>query len=374
MNTDNSIELLFFELIRISLGNEECLSHSPTSEEWHMLFSMAKKQSLIGICFAGVNKLSQQKQNIPQKLYHTWLGMATMIQQRNEIVNRQCSELQRKLSDDGERFCILKGQAAGIRYSNGLNMLRHPGDIDVWMTGGQMHVLEYVNKFFPTNAVTGTHVQFNLFDVTKVELHYVPIRLFNRYANRRLQKWLRTQEETQLKHSIPFGEGILNVPTDEFDLVYMLLHIYKHFFNEGVGLRQLMDYYFLLSKVNVYNKSDIIYNSNRLFQQFGTERFAAALMYVESVVFGLQEKYFLCSPDAKAGQFLLHEILQMGNFGHNDTRFKLQKKDSHFRRFLMMCSSKWRFIDLFPKEAAWQSFDTFFRFFELRHLQKRISR
>lgn len=372
MNSSNGIDLLFFELIRISLGNEESLSHLPTSEEWRVLFDMARKQSLIGVCFAGVNKLQRQRQNMPKELYHTWLGMVAKIQQRNETVNKQCFELQRRLMADGERFCVLKGQGAGSRYSQGLDLLRQSGDIDVWMAGGRKHVLEYVNKVFPTNEVTGNHVQFKVFGDTDVELHYVPVRLCNRWANRRLRTWLRSQEEMQMEHLLPFEDGVLNVPTDEFDMIYMLLHIYKHLFNEGIGLRQLMDYYFLLINLNVHHNSETIANANHLFRRFGTDRFAAALMYVENVVFGLQEKYMVCKPEETAGQFLLYEILQMGNFGHNDTRFQLKEGYSHLRRFWMMSSSKWRFIEFFPKEVAWQSIDTFLRFFELRFLRKRV--
>lgn len=50
----------FFELIRVALGNADRLSHIPTQKEWQMLYDMAKKQSLVGICFAGVQKASPQ--------------------------------------------------------------------------------------------------------------------------------------------------------------------------------------------------------------------------------------------------------------------------------------------------------------------------
>lgn len=366
MKSSKGINRLFFELIRIALGNEECLSHSPTPDEWHMLFGMAQKQSMVGICFAGVRKLKQQ--NLPELLYQMWLGMATMILQRNETVNRQCAELQRRLSADGERFCMLKGQGAGLRYSKGLEMLRQPGDIDVWMAGGMKHVIEYANRIAPTNDVTNNHVQFHVFEDTEVELHYVPVRLSNRWINRRLKAWIISQEKMQMGHSVTFRDGVLNVPTDKFDKVYLLLHIYKHLFNEGIGLRQLMDYYFLLKNTNANIEI------KKTLEELGVMRFAAAVMYVEREVFGLQDEYMICTPDEKAGRFLLDEILQMGNFGHNDNRFQLKNEDSHLKRFWQISISKWRFIDHFPNEAVWQPIDTFLRFFELRYLRRRVRR
>ena len=38
-----TIEQLFFELIRIAIGTETCLSRQPFATEWQMLYEMAKK-------------------------------------------------------------------------------------------------------------------------------------------------------------------------------------------------------------------------------------------------------------------------------------------------------------------------------------------
>ena len=89
LKIENNIHKLFFQLIRVAIGNAVCLSHTPKAEEWQMLYEMAKKQSLVGICFAGVQRLVSQHQSPPEMLYLQWMGMAAMIQQRNEVVNRQ---------------------------------------------------------------------------------------------------------------------------------------------------------------------------------------------------------------------------------------------------------------------------------------------
>lgn len=49
----------------MSLGTRICLSHSPSADEWGELYKMAKKQSLVGVCFAGVQKLQMQRQEPP---------------------------------------------------------------------------------------------------------------------------------------------------------------------------------------------------------------------------------------------------------------------------------------------------------------------
>ena len=92
------IEELFFELVRVAIGKTNGLSHIPSSKEWKALFDMAKKQSLVGVCFAGLQRLGADADEgfarigMSEMLYLTWMGMAAKIQQRNEQVNRQCVE------------------------------------------------------------------------------------------------------------------------------------------------------------------------------------------------------------------------------------------------------------------------------------------
>lgn len=148
-----TIEQLFFELIQVAIGTRTCLSHTPSADEWGELYAMAKKQSLVGVCFAGVQKLQAQRQEPPEMLYLTWMGMAAKIQQRNEVVNRQCVELQAKLSADGIRSCILKGQAIASLYTStgsaqvgDLALLRQSGDIDVLVDCERKEAVDYVQK------------------------------------------------------------------------------------------------------------------------------------------------------------------------------------------------------------------------------------
>ena len=52
----NNIKTLFFELIQVTIGTRICLSHTPSADEWGELYAMAKKQSLVGVCFAAVQR------------------------------------------------------------------------------------------------------------------------------------------------------------------------------------------------------------------------------------------------------------------------------------------------------------------------------
>lgn len=323
-----SIEQLFFELLRVSIGVSGCLSKTPTNEEWKALYDMAKKQSLVGVCFAGVQKLVEQQQTPEEMLYLTWMGMAAKIQQRNEVVNHQCVEVQRMLAEKGFRSCIIKGQSNHPAYGS-LAMLRQSGDIDIWIEGGRDHVIELVQSIAPTKEIRETHAQLNVFADTEVEAHYRPGLIRDAFRNKKLQAFFASCEEECFANivSLPCGEII--APTQRFNSVHQMLHIYHHLFDGGIGLRQVMDYYFVLCHLPTNEREGVMNTLKRL----GVARFTAALMYVLHEVFGLDRDLMLCEPNEQDGKFLLDEIMQAGNFGHHDERNKKFDMGSYYQNF-----------------------------------------
>lgn len=350
MKSNNvTIDNLFFELIRVSIGVSGCLSKTPTSEEWKALYEIAKKQSLVGVCFAGVQRLAVQKQEPPEMLYLTWMGMAAKIQQRNEIVNQQCAELQAKLSADGFRSCILKGQGVGQLYAEHLRGLRQSGDIDVWIEGGLDAVLRLAEKYGVKPVVAEHHVDLPVFDLTEVEAHFIPSYLRCPWHNRRLQRWFEEQA------SIQFGNRNENgwcVPTTEFNLVFLMLHAFRHLTSEGVGLRQVMDYCFVLREAQTMGpNSSMVSKVSSVMKSLGVTRFAGAMMYVLQEVFGMKREELLCEPDEKEGRYLLNEIMTGGNFGHYDNRVKKKVNESKMTRFIRQTKRNIHQLTHYPSEA-----------------------
>ena len=205
-DTKNTLEQMFFELLQVAIGRIVCLSHSPSAEEWKGLYEIAKKQSLVGVCFAGVQKLVEQQQTPEEMLYLTWMGMAAKIQQRNEVVNQQCVEVQRLIAEKGCRSCIIKGQSNHTSYGS-LAMLRQSGDIDIWVEGGREKVVELVSSICPTKEIRETHAQLRVFQDTEVEVHYRPglIRDFRR--NKRLQAFFASHAEDCFTNKVTLSCG-----------------------------------------------------------------------------------------------------------------------------------------------------------------------
>lgn len=337
------IERLFFDLIRVAIDNQVCLSRTPSESEWGKLYNMTKKQSLAGVCFAGVQKLVARQQAPEEMLYLTWMGMAATIQQRNEVVNRQCAELQAKLSADRLRSCVLKGQGVGSLYGE-LSQLRQSGDIDVWVDGGHKHVIDYVNKIAPTKEVRWLHTQLHVFENTEVEVHFMPTYLKCSQSDKVLQTFFDTEKEECFKNG---------VASQRLNEVFILAHAYRHLTNEGVGLRQLMDYFFVLLNRRSADTKLTHEEFVSLMKKTGMMRFAQGVMWMMQSVFGLPEEYLLCDPSEKDGRFLLDEVMLAGNFGHHDERTKHNANESALHRFWRLNTYSFRVFSYAYKEVLW---------------------
>lgn len=352
------INKLFFELIRVAIGNQECLSRTPSAAEWQMLYDIPKKQSLVGICFAGVQRLQKQEQTPPEMLYLQWIGMAAKIQQRNELVNRQCVEVQKKIEGDGFRTYIMKGQGNAALYTENLSMLRQSGDIDIYLEGGLDKVLAYARTFGEVTKVNELEMSVPVYKDTEVEFHYRPFIMRNPFKNRKLQQFFKDQMDRKFSNSQTCGEHSrtiidsnkylsIEVPSLEFNLIHLMVHIYHHLFTEGIGFRQLMDYYFLTKKAFVDNGNHVEREClseclKKEVHELGMDRFASALMWVLREVFGMSMINVPWVPSEKDGRVLLDEVMLSGNFGKQDERME-GLYDSKWNTFWMVNMKTFRF-------------------------------
>ena len=291
------------------------------------------------------------------------LGMAAKIQQRNELMNRRCVEVQRMLAKEGMRMSILKGQGVARYYklkdeslelrANSLGMLRQSGDIDVYVDGGMEKVLRWCRERYGDVEFDYINAHVPMFKDVEVELHWRVGSMTNLFQNRKLQRWLEREETKEMilggKADFKPSETSLTVPSLEFNAFYLMLHCYHHVFESGLGLRQLMDYYFLLM---VRNNLNLDLNINELFRKFGMERFVGAVMWIMQEVFWLERECLLCEPDEKEGRYILGEVMAGGNFGHHDERIRKVGRGKWFEVFAKIQHAM-HLLRRYPSEAMW---------------------
>ena len=254
-----------FAFLKYCLGYKRNMSRMIAGMDWQELYSFASKQALLGLSFEGIERLGKEYSEelrlnpIGRELLMTWMGKAQQIRRQNMKVNAVASKLYSMLREDGLRCCILKGQGNALIYPNAYS--RNPGDIDVWVNASRERIMEYAQKKFELgDDIRLQHLETSL-DGVPVELHFFPCSMNNPIYHARLQKWFRRNADLQCSHivGLPDGAGDIAIPTTAFNVVYQLTHLYHHFFDEGIGMRQIIDYYYVVCDFyKVYQNSSKI--------------------------------------------------------------------------------------------------------------------
>ena len=249
---------IFFDFLRFSIGPKSEIPSSLKEADWKELYAIAKKQCLVGVLFDGIKKLPAEYVGMEKELLLQWMAESQMLEKANVRLNDAVIQVSAWFRKKGFRTCILKGQGNALLYPNGLH--RTPGDIDIWVEGGDKRVISFVRSISPHEKACYHHIEFPSYKGVEVEVHYRPSFLLCFWHNRKLQKYYEKVKEVQFLHRVKLGEqGEIAIPTAEFNLIFQLTHIYAHLMNEGIGLRQLLDYYYVLCDFyKVYQKSSKI--------------------------------------------------------------------------------------------------------------------
>lgn len=357
---------LFYELIQVSLGNLDTLSRTPLKEEWEELYRIAKKQAIVGICYAGVLKLKQMEDssvtvNLDRRLFVRWVGMANKIQGKSAKMNEATSRALEFFRSKDFACQVLKGQGIASLYKDtrkveaceDLTTLRQSGDVDVWVAGGRKRLYDLSLKCFGRlEGLTYHHIHFPMFKTVEVEAHSYPSFLSSPFRLKRLKEFCKLHEPK---------DGGSDYSSLEFNRVYILLHCYQHFVRRGVGVRQLLDYYFVLLHSGLENTDasgvmcdNYKVQSMKWIERLGMKRFAEATMWMMNEVFGLDKQYLLCEPNEEYGRFLLDEVMQTGNMGHTDERVDKKQYETAGGRYMSNLRRDARIVKICPHEALWE--------------------
>lgn len=345
MDAAVGVEEKFFQLLQIAVG-KQTKKIKLTDEEWKAIYEIACKQSLVAVIFSLADALSGQGVKPPIDLLYQWIGDSESIQQQNRIINQHCEQLTKWFKNAGFRSCVLKGQGVARLYNN--PKLRQAGDIDIWVDASRDVIVKKIrDECLGVTYVDYVNCHVSSFTDTEVEVHFRPTWLFNPFVNRMAQKWILANKETQM---VNYDEEVgFSYPTVNFNFVFSLIHIYRHVFFEGIGLRQLLDYYWSLSHSTDDERSEAF----ETLKSFGIGKFAAAIMHIMRRIFDIEESFLLCKPNEKEGQFLLDEIMRGGNFGHFDDRNTYVPEDKKIKRGLNNAKRNLRFLKRYPSEVLW---------------------
>lgn len=375
---------IFFDFLRFCIGSAKEIPGSLKEVDWKELYAIAKKQALLGVLFYGIQRLP--KELAPeQKLLMQWMVMAEMIRKQNIRLFQDSVKVCQNFENEGFANCILKGQGNALLYPD--PYMRTPGDIDIYLSGGRKKIMKYVDQVCPNQVMRYHHVDFPVMK-TAIEVHFTPSYMFFPIHNSRMQKWFGKVMAEQCNHrvSLPDGYGEIHVPQVSFNVIYILSHLYRHIFTEGIGLRQLLDYYFVLVKwhtdlTNLTDSNKSLPQMTQIYtdldalrhelKYLGLWKFAGAVMFVMKEVLGLSEDRMIAPMYEKEGRFLLDEIMRGGNFGQYDDRMGSKVGESKIHRYFRMNLRNLRFVKHYPAEALSEPlFRTWFAIWKKIHGMK----
>ena len=343
-----------FLFLNYCLGKKVDMSMVVAKIDWRQLYNFASRQALLGFCFDGIERLTKEfseelKQNpMGRDLLMTWMGAAQQIRRQNMKVNAVAGKLYSMLREDGLRCCILKGQGNALMYPNVYS--RNPGDIDVWVNASRELITEYAKKHFEIGDDIRYHHLETSLDGVPVELHFFPGIMNNSIYNARLQKWFKRNADLQCSNvvSLPDGIGEIAIPTTAFNVVYQLTHLYHHFFDEGIGMRQIIDYYYVVNNDGLLAIKDTL---QKELKHLGLWKFAMAVMYVLHEALGLSDEKMIAPMDEKRGKLLLEEILNGGNFGKHFTKYGHFTQQGMAKKYFLKIWRNMHFVGYYPAEA-----------------------
>lgn len=333
---------LFYELIQTAVGARGGLSRVPTSKEWIALYVESERQSIVGVMLDGIEGLPPEMRP-PKDMLLQWIGRSQMTEQNTERIKEASEETVKFIQENGFACTLLKGVAVGRYYPNPKR--RQSGDVDVLLDGGRKQIYDFARGCDSKKKIYGVnyhHVHLHLFEEVHLELHIWPAYLNNPIHNRRFHEFCKLYQ--------PNRETSL--PCLAFDRVFILMHCYNHMTGNGVGMRQIMDYYYVLKQgFTEEEKCDSV----RWIKKLGMYRFASGLMWLMQEVFRMDDKYLLMKPSMKEGRFILQEVMMTGNMGHGDTRDWGSQKTA-FKRFFHNLRRDSHLIGHYPQEIIFQPF------------------
>lgn len=347
----------FIELLQVALGTRGELSRALNNKEWGKAYKTAERQGLIGIVFNGIERLP--KNHLPKmELLMDWLWQAEHIKSLNSQVNGRCKEITEMLAKDGHRSCVLKGQANASYYP--IPELRTPGDIDIWVVPEESEGLEQDRKKVAEYVIAREndyvrmqyhHIDYHVFPDTEVEVHFCPMVLFNYKKNEVLQQKFRSEKEVCFNNWS--DDKSFCTLTDMPNVLMQLVHMYRHVFDGGIGLKQLLDFYYLLVDIQKRQGSMAYAQLRKDVEEVGLTKFCGGVCYVIEQLFlnGTNPEVLLVEPNKKHGELLMKELQKWDDKVDNiNNTSERPSKLKNFTGSITKNSRLWRY---YPSDCLW---------------------
>lgn len=311
MTTDKYIYLL----LRLALRNRAAdlqysLQVDWTDVNWQHLYDVAKAQGVLAIVFDGIKRVMVERGDnslgMPRSLKMRWLSVVDSIEKKNTSQRMAVEYIATACEKCDLHVMTFKGLSLARFYPEPLH--RECGDIDLYALGGRHKDL---NRLITDLGGTIIHSSAKH---SEIKLRSVMIESHNYFVYRYLSKRAKTVN-SRLVDSVcsaePYGEhNSLYYPNSEFDTLFVIYHAANHFKFEGISLRHIIDWCYIVQRAGC-DLSQLT--------EYGLERFSAVLCRIGKHSLGFDLPEHLCCCDDKTYSRVLSDIIG-SNVGKDDEK------------------------------------------------------
>ena len=359
---------LFLELAQVSLGTRDRLSRTPSAAEWSDMYLQAQKQSIVGVLMDGLEHLPQEQ--LPSKeLLLQWIGDAQLIEHHNTLHDTVLRKTYQCLKEGNIPVAFMKGLVGGARYAN--PQRRACGDIDFVVEEGDfLKTLDALEKIGTVDrGLVHEHHGMAIVDDVQLEPHYKVHNFQSPHVDNAIKGLFREVFPKQLVYEDVNSESIPTFPPT-FECIVLVGHMVNHVYAEGLGLRQVMDFYWFLKKKHDAINWEECYSylsemrMERAFRIFACicEQYLGLHSTVLSLSYTDKEKRF-------AGE-LMDDILTVGNFGRGVDYLGTDETLRPLKSYLWVTRRCIKLGYLCPEEAKWWPVSKVRRFWRKKICQK----
>ena len=307
MNSD------YIYFLRWRLHNVAKTSVNVSTIDWQELLTFAKRQTIVGIYWQGIQRLGDVANKPSEDEVMEWMGEYTKIVRRNAKTNDAVGKLTKLMHDNNICFFVFKGQTVASFYP--LPEMRTSGDVDFYVFKKDWDRAQSLleKEVTITDDHSGQHLEFTK-DGIPFEMHYHTAVFASGSKQRYWDELIESYFEEVLDHVVINGVEVPTLPPT-LNAIYLFVHIYHHFLKEGIALRQFIDWMmFFKAKHDDIVVSELTDKLERLGMLRAFKAFGAIL----TQVLGMETKFFpysLTDRDKMYVDKIMSIILRYGNFG-----------------------------------------------------------
>ena len=281
--------------------------------DWQELLSFAKKQTIIGIYWQGIQRLGDVANKPSEDDVMDWMGEYTKIVRRNTKTDDAVAWLAKFLQSNDIGFFVFKGQIVALYYPT--PEIRTSGDVDFYVFKKDWdRAKSFLEKEVTiTNDHSGHHLEFTK-DGIPFEMHYHTAVFASSSKQRYWDELIESYFDDILDHVVINGVEVPTLPPT-LNAIYLFIHIYHHFLKEGIALRQFIDWMMFFE---AKHDEIVVSELTAKLELLGLLRAFKAFGAILTEVLGMDVKFFpysLTYRDKNYVDKIMSIVLRYGNFG-----------------------------------------------------------